>query len=62
MNTFCVKDLVNLLKENIIILIELGPDDNNFSHQTIYREEEHGHRIVKDIYFIDEIGIGIEVL
>lgn len=57
-----VNDLVKTLKDNIIIIINLGPDENNFARQVIYHENEHGHLIIDEIYFADEKNIGIKVL
>lgn len=57
-----VKDLVKILKESITIVIDLGPDDNNFARQVIYHEKEHGHLTIDEIYFTDEKSIGIKVL
>lgn len=58
----CVSDLVKTLKNNIIIIINLGPDENNIARQVIYHEKEHGHLIIDEIYFADEKNIGIKVL
>ena len=58
----CVSDLVKTLKNNIIIIIDLGPDENNIARQVIYYEKEHGHLIIDKIYFADEKNIGIKVL
>ena len=34
-----VGDLVKALKDNITIVIDLGPDENSYSHQVIRSEE-----------------------
>lgn len=57
-----VGDLVKALKDNITIVIDLGPDENSYSHQVIYHSQEHDHLTVDTIYLADEKSIGIEVL
>ena len=57
-----VKYLVKILKESITIVIDLGPDDNNFARQVIYHEKEHGYLTIDKIYLVDEKSIGIKVL
>lgn len=34
-----VGDLIKTLKDNITIIIDLGPDENNCAHQVIYHEK-----------------------
>ena len=57
-----VKDLVKILKENIIVIVDLGPDGDNFARLTIYHEKEHGHLTIDEICFADEKSIRIKVL
>lgn len=57
-----VGDLIKTLKDNITIIIDLGPDENNCAHQVIYHEKKHDHLTIDEIYFADEKSIGIRVL
>lgn len=59
---FFVKDLVKLLRKEVTIIIDLGPDNYNCGYCTPYREKEHGNLIVEEIFIIEENGIGIKVL
>lgn len=59
---YLVKDLVKLLRKDVTIIINLGPDDHNCAHHTPYREKEHGDRFVEEISVLGENGIGIKVL
>lgn len=57
-----VGDLVKALKDNITIVIDLGPDENNYSRQAVYHSQEHDHLTIDTIYLADEKSIGIKVL
>lgn len=57
-----VGDLIKTLKDNITIIIDLGPDENNFARQVIYHKKEHDHLTIDEIYFANEKNIGIKVL
>lgn len=59
---FFVKDLVKLLRKDVTIIIDLGPDSYNCGHCTPYREKEHGNLTVEEIFILEENVIGIKVL
>ena len=59
---FFVKDLVKLLRKDVIIFVDLGPDDYNSCHLTPYRQKKHDNLTVEDILIFDENGIIIKVM
>ena len=42
-NLYTIKDLKNMLKENVSIIINKGPDEYNIAKLTPYHEKEHGY-------------------
>lgn len=57
-----VKDLIQYIKQDIFIMIDLGADDNNICRICPYRSKEHNDLTIKEISIIDENHISFKVL
>ena len=56
-----VKDLKATLRDDITIIINLGPDDNNVSRLTP-DQKEYDNCTIDEIFFADKNAIGITIL
>ena len=56
-----VKDLKAILRDNITIIFNLGPDDNNIAKLTPDRKE-YDNCTIDEIFFVDKNAIGITIL
>lgn len=60
-NMILVKDLKAILQDNITIIFNLGPDDNNIARLTPDRKE-YDNCTIDEIFFVDKNAIGITIL
>ena len=61
-NLYTIKDLKKMLKENVSIIINKGPDEYNIAKLTPYHEKEHGHLQFEEITIISENCLGVNIL
>ena len=57
-----VKDLIQILRKDIKIVIDKGPDKYNCCRLHPYCEKEDSIQTVEEIFFIEENCIGVKIL
>lgn len=57
-----VKDLIRILRRDIVVIIDEGSDSYNYCRLHPYYEKEDSNREIEEIFFIEEKSIGVKVL
>lgn len=56
-----IKDFKKILKEDIMLMINEGPDENNICRITL-DNNQYDYRTIEDIFDADERSVGVTIL